>query len=654
MKNKICIFAGTTEGRQLAALLKEAATVTVCVATEYGEVLLDGMEDIAVHTGRMSETDMERLFAAERFERVIDATHPYATEVTENIAAAAARTGTPVLRVLREADRRIPGAVYVSSAEEARDWLAEREGNVLLTTGAKELSAFAGLDMERVWARVLPLASSLDACEAAGIPSAHIVAAQGPFSYEMNSAQMQAIGAKYVVTKASGKTGGFDEKIAAAQTAGAIPVIIGQPQQAQGVCMDDTVALLAKTYGLQKRKITVIGVGPGSEALLTGEAKAALRDCDAVIGAKSVTNALTLSNKPVWHEYLPQNILDMLNAHPAVRRAAVVMRGDVGFYSGAKKLLKALKDEDVTLVPGISSVSLFAAKLGVSWEDAALISLHGRDANLIRIAARNEKTFVLAGGDNTPEHIFQTFCDYGMGDLACAVGERLSYPEEKITRGLAEDLKNESCDPLAIVYIKNDRPEKGVRCGIPDEEFIRGGVPMTKAEVRAVSMAKLAPEKDAVVWDVGAGTGSVSVECALAAHEGRVYAVEKNPEGIELIRQNKIRFKTDNLYEIEGTAPGTLAALPSPTHVFIGGSGGELKEILSLVFEKNPDAVVVINAVTLETQAEVMDCAKAFPLAAFEAVSVSVARAQAMGRYHLAAAQNPVWIYCLRGGNGDG
>ena len=654
MKNKICIFAGTTEGRRLASLLKDAAAVTVCVATEYGEVLLDGVDNITVHAGRMDADGMARLFETERFERVIDATHPYAAEVTRNIAAAAKRTDTPVLRVLREADRSVPGAAYVACAEEACAYLSEREGNVLLTTGAKELSAFAGLNMDRVWARVLPLVSSLEACEAAGIPAAHIIAAQGPFSYEMNLAQLKAIDAKYMVTKASGRAGGFEEKIAAARKTGVIPVIIGQPLQTQGVCLDDAVAMLSKIYPLGKRKITIIGAGPGSEALLTAEARAALWESDAVIGAKSVTDALTLPGKPVYHEYRPQKVPEVLAAHPSVRRAAVAMRGDVGFYSGAKKLLEALKSEDVTMLPGVCCVSLFAAKLGVSWEDAALMSLHGREANPIRTAAKNKKTFVLAGGDNTPDHIFQKLCEYGMGDLYCAAGERLSYPEEKISRGTAENLKNKQFDPLAIVYIENNRPEKGVRSGIPDEAFIRGNVPMTKAEARAVSLAKLALEKDSVVWDIGAGTGSVSVECALAAYEGRVYALEKNPEGIELIKKNKIIFQTDNLYEIEGTAPAALAALPAPTHVFIGGSGGEMKEILALIFEKNPQAVIVVNAVTLETQAEVMDCAKAFSLSAFEAVSVSVARAQPMGRYHLAAAQNPVWIFTLRGGNANG
>ena len=652
MKDKICIFAGTTEGRQLAALLKDAAEVTVCVATEYGEVLLDGIDGVTVHTGRMDEPEMARFFTEKQFVRVIDATHPYAALVTENIAAAAGTAGVPVMRILREADRAVPGAVYVDSIAAAREFLRNKDGNILLTTGAKELSAYVGLDMAHVWARVLPLASSLDACEAAGIPAAHIIAAQGPFSYEMNLAQLKAIGAKYMVTKASGKNGGFAEKTEAARDAGAIPVIVGQPSQRDGLFLDDAVGELEKSYAIQKRKISVVGVGPGGTDYLTAQAKAALEECDAVIGAQAVTEPLK-GNKPCFAEYLPQPVCELLRQHPSIRRPAVLMRGDTGFFSGAKKLLEELKGEDVAVIPGIASPVLFAAKLGVSWDDAALVSLHGRTMNLIRTAARNAKTFVLTDRENTPDRIFEKLCGYGMGRFSCAVGERLSYPDEAVTRGTAEDLKNGRYDPLSVVYIENESPEKGVRSGLPDEAFIRGGVPMTKAEVRAVSLAKLAPERDSVVWDIGAGTGSVSVECALAAYEGSVYAVEKNPEGDELIRQNKRKFRTDNLYEIEGTAPEALVGLPSPTHVFIGGSGGELKGILRIILEKNPAAVIVLNAVTLETQAEALACAKALPPASFEAVCLNAARAQAMGRYHLTAALNPVWIYALRGGNAD-
>lgn len=653
MKDRICIFAGTTEGRQLATMLQEVADVTVCVATEYGEVLLDGINSIFVHTGRMDEAEMVRFFAEQRFRRVIDATHPYAAVVTQNIAAAAGTAGIPLLRILRESDRAVPDAVYVKTAAAARAYLESKEGNILLATGAKELSAYAGLDPARVWVRVLPLASSLEACEKAGISAAHIIAAQGPFTYEMNLAQLKAIDASYLVTKASGKNGGFQEKTEAAKAAGVVPVIIGMPPQTEGLTLDEAVAQLEKMYPIQKRKIFIVGVGPGGADYLTPKAKRALDSCDAVLGAKPVLDALSPA-RPCCPEYTAEKVCAFLESHPDVRCAAIAMRGDTGFFSGAKKLMEALKDEDVAVIPGIASPVLLAAKLGVSWDDAALLSLHGRTTNLVRSVARNKKTFVLSGGERTPAWILQTLCEYGLGNCLCAVGERLSYPGERIEKGTADSLKDGQYDSLSVVYIENDAPETGIKSGIPDEAFVRGSVPMTKAEVRAVSMAKLAPDKNAVVWDVGAGTGSVSVECALAACDGTVFAVEKNPEGIDLIRRNAVSFRTDNLHVIEGTAPEALRDLPAPTHVFIGGSGCELQKILALIFEKNSSAVVVINAVTLETQAEVLACAKTLSLSSFEAVSVSVARAQLMGRYHLSVAQNPVWIYTLRGGSADG
>lgn len=650
MKDKICIFAGTTEGRKLAALLCDAVELTICVATEYGEVLLDGIDGIAVHTGRMDADEMKRFFEEKRFCLVIDATHPYAAAVTENIAVAAKNVNLPLMRILREAQRAVPDAVYVDSVGAARDYLQNTEGNILLTTGSKELAGFTGLDMDRVWARVLPLAASLEACAAAGVPAAHIIAAQGPFSYEMNLAQIHAVNAKYIVTKASGKTGGFDEKLEAAKTAGAVPVIIGAPPQTKGVTLEEAVAELEKTYPLRNRTVTVVGIGPGGRTYLTEEANKALHSCDAVIGAKSVIDALFV-DKPCFPEYLPHKVKDVLQSHPSVRRAAVVMRGDTGFFSGAKKLLETLREEnDVIVIPGIASPVLLAAKLGVNWEDAAFLSLHGRNGNLLRTAARNEKTFVLTDGENTPEKICEILCAYGMGGLYCTVGERLSYPEESVARGTAEELKNRTFDPLSVVYIENLTPEKGLRSGIPDEEFLRGGVPMTKAEIRAVSMAKLSLNSNSVVWDIGAGTGSVSVECALAAYDGTVFAVEKNPEGIKLIRENAVRFKTDNLTVVEGAAPEALTDLPTPTHAFIGGSGGNLKEIISLILRKNPEAVIVVNTVTLETQTEVLEYCHAMPLRLMDAVQVGVTKTQKMGRYHLTAAQNPVWIFTLWGG----
>ncbi|MBR2591125.1 MAG: precorrin-6A reductase [Clostridia bacterium] len=649
MKHKLCIFAGTTEGRQLASLLKDAADLTACVATEYGEAPLDGIENIHIKTGRMDTEQMKAFFTAEGFARIIDATHPYATEVTGNIAAAAKHCGIRVMRILREAQGAVPGAVYVDSAKQAGEYLNDKDGTVFLTTGAKELADY-GVDPARLWARVLPSTASIEACQAAGIPLSQVIAAQGPFSDEMNLAQLHMSGAKYLVTKASGKNGGFEEKIAAARSAGAQIIIIGVPPQTEGYTLDEAIGVLEKEYTLQTQHIDIIGIGPGDVQYLVPEAKKALLSCDAVIGAKAVTDTLDFVSVPVYHEYKGAQIAAILAAHPSIRRAAIVMRGDIGFFSGAKNLLSALEGKQMSLIPGISSAVFLAARLGISWEDAAFLSLHGREENMVLRAATTRKLFVLTDSKNTPQAILQKLCAYGCGAIEVAVGEQLSYPQERITRGTAAALAAENFAALSVLYLENRSAVTSCTSGVKDESFTRGKVPMTKAEVRAVTLSKLAPCKDAVIWDVGAGTGSVSIECAYAAPEGQVYAVEKNEEAIALIQKNKVKFKTDNVHIIEGTAPQALASLPAPTHVFIGGSSGNLKEIIAAVLRKNAAARIVINTVTLETQVQVQACAKEFHFSQFEGVHVSVQRSREAGNVHLMQALNPVWVFTLSGG----
>ena len=648
MKHKICIFAGTTEGRQFAALLKDSVALTACVATEYGEVLLDELTGIRVKTGRMNAVEMEAFFKEEGFERIIDATHPYAAAVTENIATAAKKAAIPLMRILRETQGKIAQAVYVSNTKEAGEYLQAREGNVFLTTGAKELSEY-GLSPERVWARVLPSLPSLEACTKAGIPLSQVIAAQGPFSYEMNVAQLRDSGAKYMVTKASGKNGGFAQKIAAAKAVGVQTVIIGTPAQAAGYTVDEALCILEKTYSLPSRRIQIIGIGPGDRAFLTEQAKAAIEESDAVIGAASVCEMLGKA-VPTFHEYQAERIVAVLNEHPSIRRAAVVMRGDVGFFSGAKKLVAALGEENVTCIPGISSAVLLAARLGVSVEDAAFVSLHGREDALVRRVATCRKVFVLTDSKNTPAQVIKKLCRYDLGGVRVAVGERLSYPDERITKATAKELPEKTFDALSVLYIENEQAQKQFSAGISDEIFVRGKVPMTKSEVRAVALSKLAPKEASVIWDVGAGTGSVSVECALSAEKGQVYAIEKNEAACELIAQNKRKFKTDNLHIVAGAAPEVLENLPAPERVFIGGSSGNLKDIIRTVLRKNAQAVIVVNTVTLETQSRVQACAEMFSFEHFEAVSLQVGRSRALGNYHMMQALSPVWIYTMHGG----
>lgn len=173
---------------------------------------------------------------------------------------------------------------------------------------------------------------------------------------------------------------------------------------------------------------------------------------------------------------------------------------------------------------------------------------------------------------------------------------------------------------------------------------------MTKSEIRSLSVAKLQLPRDAVVYDVGAGTGSVTIEMALQAVDGMVYAIERNEEACVLVEQNKRKFGTPNIEVICGLAPEAMEGLPAPTHAFIGGSAGNLKEIIQCLLDKNPKIRLVINTVTLETIGEVTDCLKELPLIEEEIISVSVARARTLGKYHLMMGQNPIYIITCRGG----
>jgi len=179
-----------------------------------------------------------------------------------------------------------------------------------------------------------------------------------------------------------------------------------------------------------------------------------------------------------------------------------------------------------------------------------------------------------------------------------------------------------------------------------DECFIRGKVPMTKNEVRAISLAKLAFRPDSMVYDIGAGTGSVAVEAALLVPRGHVYAVERQTEGCELIRKNQEKFAVSNLTVIHGTAPACLAGLPVPDRVFIGGSGGNITDILDLMLARNPLVTMVINCITLETMAQVMQYLTEKAVTA-EVIQVQINRVEQLGGYHALKGQNPVFVITI-------
>ena len=653
--DKILLFAGTTEGRNLAEFLEKNQIPTeVCVATQYGETLLEEGKYLHVHAGRLDETEMEQQIQKQQITLVIDATHPYAVIVSQNIRRACSRTGTEYIRLARkETDaswkQEMEDVTEVASVAEAAAFLAKKEGRIFAATGSKELSAYQVIPdyQDRVVARVLSTPEAVSECAMLGFSGKNLICMQGPFSTEMNRAMLKEYDIAYMVTKESGLAGGYPQKCQAALEAGVKMVVIGRPEEEEGMNFEEMSKFLQKELD-NHWKVTLVGIGAGARDQVTLEAKRCCQEAELLIGAGRMIEAVAEVGQTIYEAYRPDEIISYIKENPEYENVTIALSGDTGFYSGAKKILELTKDDpqiETKVVPGVSSIIYFASKLGVTWEDAALVSLHGRKENLMAVIKENKKVFALVSNAEEIRQILTKMTEYGMGEVTVRIGTELSYKNEEIQTGTARSLLHYKGENLVVLYIENESGgESPVIPAIPDDTFVRGDVPMTKEEVRSISIAKLKIKKDAVVYDVGAGTGSISVEAAMVATQGNVYAIEQKVEAQELIRENARRMHVDNLHVIEGMAPEALEELPAPDCVFIGGSKGKLYEILDAIRKKNPFVRVVLNAISLETMMQVLKYTEENEIEEAEVIQVAVSRAKKVGSYHMMNGQNPIYV----------
>ena len=422
------------------------------------------------------------------------------------------------------------------------------------------------------------------------------------------------------------------------------------------------------------RKVTIIGAGPGNPDLLSRAALDAIDIADVVIGAHRALAGIDVPPDVVRCELVKTaDIVAALTDVASWQRAVVVMTGDVGLFSGARRLVEALSGDaqvDVRVVPGISSASYLAARLARPWQDWRFASAHGVACDIVAEAERAGELFLATSGGEDPSRLSGELVQAGFGDARVTVAERLSYPDERITCATASEIAGQTFDDLNVMLIElaggagspvgssASRAASSrwpyASSGIPDELFIRGDVPMTKQEVRAVALAKLRLTATDTVWDVGAGTGSVSIEAALVARAGSVWAVERNAAGVRLIRENADAFGCGNVHAVPGVAPEALAKLPVPDAVFVGGSAGELPSIVEAALEKNSQVRLCVPCVTVETLTEACALLSGSRFKGFEACQVSAARAEAVGSHHLMKAQNPVFLVSARGAGGEG
>ena len=401
-------------------------------------------------------------------------------------------------------------------------------------------------------------------------------------------------------------------------------------------------------------EVSIVGMGMGSSGCRLLMAEEALHAADAVFGASRLLEGLKdIPEVRKYAMYRAEEIIPVLERE-CFNRVVILYSGDTGFYSGARKMLRALKewkpDLQVEMFPGISSFSYLAAKLGESYEDAALFSLHGKNSEadfgaLLGEVRHHSKVFALLSGPEDVPEIAKRLLAAGI-EGSISVGTDLSGEGEQIDTYSLSEAESFRREGVSTVLIRNSVPEKRVLLPVKrDTEFLRDRIPMTKECIRHESILRLELREGDVLYDIGGGTGSVAIEAAALSSSLKVYTIERKPEAAALIRENLKNTGTENVTVIEGEAPAALSGLPKPDAVFIGGSGGNLREILETLTAMGTGTRYVINAVSMETIGEIRELLKDYPAEDERTVMIAVSDVREVGSHHLLQAQNPVWIF---------
>lgn len=764
---EIVIFSGTTEGRMLSEfLVKNKIKHIVYVATEYGKMVMERNEYALVFDQRLDKNQMIDMFNKNQIKVVIDSTHPYAKIVTENIKKATRECNIKYIRLKRAEENVIKKYQnnrhihFFDTINDCVESLKKTSGNILLTTGSKDLHKFCCDEniKDRLIVRVLPGKESIEICDQSGIKKNRIIAIQGPFSYEMNCFFIKNYDIKIMVSKESGKVGGFDDKIKSSIDSNIDMYIIKRPKE-EGKTFEEVVVFLSQElnvklseeqetqinkeiqnnlldslYSQETTKtpessqdlnkkvnfdITLAGIGVGAEKFIINELKNKIEEADIILGAKRMIDDFTpkIEKKPYYSSndiisYLKKiSYLDNSTSSKRVSelgddsifnkeksldnssfqrektyKVVVLFSGDVGFYSGCYLLKDALEKEkdklsfNLKVLPGISSIVYMASKCYTTWHDAKILSIHGRydeiygDNEILENIKYNKKTFMIVSGKQDVKKIGQLIIDaddkyFHAKDIEITIGYNLSYPDEIVKKCKAQDCLKVEKEGLYVLYIENKACAKHINAPmLKDSAFIRDKIPMTKEEIRHIVINKLQLKEDSIFFDIGGGTGSISIEAAMLDRNIKVFTFENNVEAVRLIEKNIEHFGRKNVKVIEGIFPEIMMNKPNDsdsitnecrnyiiknknriTSAFIGGTRGRLLEMIEYLYSLNNTMKICITAVTLESINQVMEIIKKSQesnmITDVDISQISYSKVKKIGNYNMFKAENPIMIF---------
>lgn len=419
----------------------------------------------------------------------------------------------------------------------------------------------------------------------------------------------------------------------------------------------------------------LIGVLDNGAEGLSAQALRHVQEADVVIGGQRTLALFAAQLRPHAQTHdlgarLAQVPGWIEQARAAGHKTVVLATGDPLCHGIGKYLSEKIGRDTLAVFPNVSTLQLAAARLRLPWQDAAICSVHSKDAGewtpgagpehglyaLLQTLGRHHLIGLFTSPENTPARVARMLLSEGLdAHWRMAVVERILQADERVLPDLAiaQAAQQDFADPNIVLLWRTAAHRPEVRFGLADESYLQRkpekGL-ITKREVRAVSLARLQLRANSIVWDIGAGSGAVGLEAARLCPDGHVYAIEKNAEDAAIAGQNRARLCITNYSLTHAKAPQGLETWPDPDAIFLGGSGGELQELVRLCLQRlRPDGWLVMNFVTLENQADALTALKACG-AMWDVTQIQAARSQPILHMHRLAAENPVWVVCAQKG----
>jgi precorrin-6Y C5,15-methyltransferase (decarboxylating) len=404
-----------------------------------------------------------------------------------------------------------------------------------------------------------------------------------------------------------------------------------------------------------KDKVYIIGMAPDGAYSLPPKARHLVEKAEIVFGGKRLLDMFpSLTGERITIRNNLAEVTDLIKKNLRHKKMAVLASGDPNFYGIASYLTGKLGKDIVEIIPNVSAMQMAFARIKESWQDAVFVSVHSRPIeDIVETVRLNNKIGIFTDDEHTPAMIASVLLKHGVDGYQAYVCQNLGIEDERIIEADLHRLRQIECSHLNILILLRVRQQKptGARyprsLGIPDKEFHqrrpKEGL-ITKQEIRAISLAKMCLTDDSVLWDIGAGSGAVSIEASFLVRRGHIYAIEKNGADVAIIKKNLRKFQVSNVEVVHTLAPDGLDKLPEPTAAFIGGSRGKMKEILDLLCRRlKPDGRIVINIVAIENLSAAVNALKARGFKA-DVTLVNVSRSTSIKELTRFEALNPVFV----------